>query len=327
VKEILLSLKSSAEEHLNLEEGAVTRVVIGHPVVFPNAEGANSDELHKKALNVIKEAARAIGFREIQFVSEATASGLVAQISEGKILALDFGAGTFDVSTAECQNGQTTILATHGSIVGGNKIDLDLFDRLVSQRMGLGSKYSGVSPSKGVSNSIVSQLSSLNGFVRALHSRDIRGTVAVKKSDEGNEGLYEADALLRSGNGIDVYRAIQHAKAELSTRRKVSLNYQLPGMSKTIIHFPITVLNSVVDKHMPQIWEPIDQALSDSEWNDADVEFLLLTGGSSQLSRFRSLIQKRFNNGEIIQNDSFTSVVTGLAIWARSNWGLNDGET
>ena len=235
VAAVMQELVESANKSYNLKSGVVNKVVLGRPVVFPGAEGRNSEILESNALQILEQAARKVGFREIVFLDEGSASNYGMNIESGNCLSLDFGAGTFDVATAKKQPGkQTVVLSSHGADVGGNEVDEKLFDLYLGQRMGLGSTIKGISPVH-VTQRTANLLKSLRNYTRALHMPEIRAEIEEAKTKPGGEPLYEAAALLSSGQGISVYQAIQKSKIELSSNTSSNISYKLPGQAPTNI--------------------------------------------------------------------------------------------
>lgn len=299
-----------------VDMSGVTKVILGHPVVFPGEEGVEDDSLSLKAKEILRRSAERCGFNEVFFIDEAQAASHALSLPEGRSLIVDFGAGTLDVAGVERKGDSTQVLATHGAILGGNDIDYAIFDRLIAERMGLGSTYFGTLP-KGIGLRTATLLKTLRGYVHALHDRDIQGEIRKQKDVLGNESLYEAHALLASGNGVEVYRSIQKAKAALQRNMSTEIRYQLPGLVETRIPFEASTLSEIVNELMSTVWKPIQATLEDCSWTETDVQFLLLTGGSSQLEQFRRNLCSLFPSAEVLQSDPFLTVAKGLAEFGR----------
>lgn len=303
-------------EKRGIDSSGVKRVILGHPVVFPGEEGVEDDSLSLKAKEILRRSAEKFGLDEVFFIDEAQAASHALSLPQGRSLIVDFGAGTLDVAGVERRGNSTQVLATHGAVLGGNDIDYAIFDRLLAERMGLGSTHLGTLP-KGIGVRTATMLKTLRGYVRALHDRDVQGEVRMQKDVPGNESLYEAHALLSSGSGVDVYRSIQKAKAVLQQDVRTEIRYQLPGLVETRIPFQVSTLNEIVNEVMSTAWKPIQATLEDCSWSETDVQFLLMTGGSSQLQQFRHNLSSSFPSAEVLQSDPFLTVAQGLAEFGR----------
>lgn len=317
---VMSELVADANRAHGIKHGAVTKVVLGRPIVFPGSEGIDSCNLESNAMEILKSAAKKVGFKDIVFLDEGSASNYGMNIRTGRCLSLDFGAGTFDVATAlKEKNDKTTVLASHGADVGGNKVDEMLFDLFLSQRMGLGSRIKKIPPIF-VSQRTANLLSNLRNYTRALHMPDVLAEIQIASTKMGGEQLIEAASLLSSGQGVLIYQAIQKAKMELSIKHHTEIKYQLPGLAPVSIPIDREALDGTVNAFLPEIEEAIEQALLDSSWKNSDVDYVLMTGGSSQLYRFRERMNELFPNAKFVDSDPFLTVARGLGLRARELW-------
>ncbi len=85
---------------------------------------ANFDDIQRKE---IKKAAEDAGLKVLRILNEPTAACIgygLRNLSEGKIIVLDMGGGTFDVSLMEVEDGVFQVVATDGDpCLGGNDFD------------------------------------------------------------------------------------------------------------------------------------------------------------------------------------------------------------
>lgn len=317
---VMSELVADSNRAHGLKSGSVKKVVLGYPIVFPGAEGEDSSILERNAIEILKEAATKVGFREIAFLDEGSASNYGMNIRSGRCISLDFGAGTFDVATALKEiDDKTTVLSSHGADIGGNKIDEMLFELFLSQRMGLGSRIKKIPPLY-VSQRTANLLMNLRNYTRALHLPDVLSEIQIASTKPGGEPLMEAASLLSSGQGILVYQAIQKAKIELSKNFRSEIKYQLPGLAPISVPIDREALDGVVNSVLPLVEKAIGQSLLDSNWEYSEVDFVLMTGGSSQLQRFRERMNELFPNAKFVDSDPFLTVVRGLGLRARELW-------
>ena len=67
--------------------------------------------------------------------------------------------------------------------------------------------------------------------------------------------------------------------------------------------------------------ETITRALNQAAVSPADVDRVLLTGGSAYIPAFRGDMVAMFGADRLEQRDAFTAVVHGLGVRARQLWG------
>ena len=131
VEKMLAFIKQETEYVKGVE---LKQVVIGRPVNFHGLQGNNGNV---QALQIIDEAAKKVGFKDIEFlmepaaVAEAVAYDYERQLKDDRVvLILDLGGGTTDCSMIKLgpsyinsQSRENCILSYSGKRLGG--IDLD----------------------------------------------------------------------------------------------------------------------------------------------------------------------------------------------------------
>ncbi|MGO8805033.1 MAG: Hsp70 family protein, partial [Candidatus Bathyarchaeia archaeon] len=121
---ILKKIKKDAETYLGEK---IDKAVISAPAYFNNNQR-----------NATKEAGEIAGFEVLRIVSEPTAASLaygMAKLGKNlKIAVLDLGAGTFDVTILDINNGLFHVLSTSGDVhLGGKDMDDEILDYLVEE--------------------------------------------------------------------------------------------------------------------------------------------------------------------------------------------------
>jgi len=119
---ILKKIKQDAETFLGEK---IDKTVISAPAYFNNNQR-----------NATKEAGELAGFEVLRVVSEPTAASLAYGLDnvgkDLKIAVLDLGAGTFDVSILQVNNGIFQVMSTSGDIhLGGKDMDDAILDYLI----------------------------------------------------------------------------------------------------------------------------------------------------------------------------------------------------
>lgn len=122
---ILADLKRSAEKYLG---EPVTKAVITVPAYFDNSRR-----------EATKEAGQIAGLEVVRIINEPTAAALAYGLDKkanSKIVVIDPGGGTFDVSVLSIGDGVTQVLATHGDThLGGDDWDRALVDYVATEFM------------------------------------------------------------------------------------------------------------------------------------------------------------------------------------------------
>jgi molecular chaperone DnaK len=121
---IIKKIKKDAEAHLGEE---IEKAVISAPAYFNNNQR-----------NATKEAGELAGLEVTRIISEPTAASLAYGLDNAeknlKIAVLDLGAGTFDVTILQMNNGIFQVMSTSGDIqLGGKDMDDAVLNYLVSE--------------------------------------------------------------------------------------------------------------------------------------------------------------------------------------------------
>jgi len=120
---ILANIKKSAEEYLGEK---ITDAVITVPAYFSDSQR-----------QATKDAGKIAGLNVLRIINEPTAAALAYGLDkkkDEKIVVVDLGGGTFDVSVLEIGDGVFEVKATNGDThLGGEDFDLRLIDYLADE--------------------------------------------------------------------------------------------------------------------------------------------------------------------------------------------------
>ena len=110
---------------------SVEQTVIGRPINF---QGLRGEESNQQALKILTNAAKRVGFKDVEFQFEPVAAGFEYEASlrkETKVLVVDIGGGTSDCSMllmgpkqAILSDRSKDLLSHSGERVGGNDFDI-----------------------------------------------------------------------------------------------------------------------------------------------------------------------------------------------------------
>jgi hypothetical chaperone protein len=283
----------------------VTRVVLGHPVVFAGAAGDPDSPANVAGRRRLVEAAELAGFEEVELCPEPEAAGLAGDEAAGTVLLADFGAGTYDVAVLDRRGAALTVRALEGVDIGGSRFDEVLFETVVAPELGL----------LGLPSWLLNDLRSLAGVMLLMADPDLSSLL----ERIGGPAARTVAAILYSGDAYGFYRAIETAKIALSDRERAELVIDVPGAAvrATVTR---TQFETAVGPELEALDAVTRRALDAAGLRPADVDVVAVTGGSSQIPAFQRLLGALCPGAELRREAAFTSVVRGLGARARALW-------
>jgi hypothetical chaperone protein len=125
-------------------------------------------------------------------------------------------------------------------------------------------------------------------------------------------------ALLYEGHAYDFYKAIESAKIALSDADATEIEFGPLNLRVTVRR---SAFESMIRPELELVAETTRRALAEARIAAADVERVLLTGGSAYIPAFRTELASTFGAEKLEQRDAFTAVVHGLGVRAQQLWG------
>ena len=308
---VLLRIRGSIELELDEPLGDIH---LGHPVKFEGHE-------NQLAFDRLEEACGHAGIEQMSFYPEPVAATLSYLHGEkpaanGRVLAVDFGGGTLDLSVVEYAGPTFKVLATMGLSIGGDHIDQLIFRELLFPQLGKGERWSRVKDGVEIESEFpfeVYEDKLLNWAVTyILNQNQYRSKIAdrIRQGGDGKEKFERLQDLITHNYGYLVFQAIKDAKADLS-----SLNHTLIDIPELdlSIKFERSTLEELMQDMLVQIGDVISEVLDLAGLYSTAIDVVIRTGGSSQIVAVKGLLEERFP-GKVIEHDPFTSVAAGLAI-------------
>jgi molecular chaperone DnaK (HSP70) len=241
----------------------------------------------------VKDALRHLGVRRVRFVDEpvAAALGYGVNVSQNKtILVVDVGGGTMHVVLARlspraAMGGEATVLAKRGRPLGGNAVD---------------------------------------GWVLEELSGELRQDVDPRDEDESSRlwrRLMLAEAC-RVKEAVFFKDEAEFLMSPLgsSTRSAVPL----PGSAK--ITLTRERLRAILERRgfYRGLAASVDEVLEQAKIGSADVDEVLLVGGSTLLPGFFSLLEERFDRQRLRAWRPFEAVAYGGACFGADRMSAQD---
>ena len=311
-KFILRHLKRQADERLNAD---VKRVLIGYPVVFVGAEGDQFETLQTLALKRLEKAARLAGFKEVEFLEEPTAALYHDDLTSGINVALDFGAGTFDISIVQYRSRPrraTEVLATNGIAIGGDRFDCAVFKLALHRRLGFGD----LSYADSIEDACTTA-----GMLHLVREPNARHRLANYVHNRPRSGLRILKRIIERGQAYALSKAVEKAKIKLSKATTATVELFRPDAGINIQEeICRDDFDESISDDLNQVFEVIDRTLRDAEVSPRDVDQVILTGGSCRIPAFRRRVHSKFRSSRISEVSVASRVALGLAQESRRLW-------
>ncbi|MEX6506507.1 Hsp70 family protein [Jiella sp. M17.18] len=296
---------------------AADTVVLGRPVHFVDEDEAAD----RAAQDQLEAAARAQGFRHIEFQFEPVAAALYYErqvTAEELALVVDIGGGTSDFSVvrlsperSRATDRLSDILASTGVHVGGTDFDRLLSIAAVMPLLGLGSETADGKRRMPVWYfNDMATWHRINTLYTPKIARDIAG---LKKEAAEPDKLARFEHMLRHRSGHRLAGAVETAKIALSDAGETLIRLKEAGL---LLEAPATraEFEQATAELVGRIGSAVDHSLAVAGVAPEAVETVILTGGGAQVPAVRAAATSRFPAARIAQSDAFGSVGLGLAI-------------
>ncbi len=308
----LKSLRTRAMESLGKE---LDEVVMGRPARFsidPKADAFAQERL--------KKAAELAGFSQVSFLIEPIAAALAYEATltrDELVLVADFGAGTSDLTlmwlgpTRRVKTERRgDVVASSGVYVGGDRFDAAIMKHKLLPYFGQGSTYEVGFKRMPIPTYVLSRLLSWNemSLIRERSTRELIDQML--KTSDSKDAIAALHDLVMYNLGYRLYRAIEQAKVELSTKKKATVVF-----SDERVHIEEVVTRAEFDAFCTPLIDELeactDELLARAP-RELRIDSVFLTGGSSQIPAVRALFARKFGEDRLRTADAFTSVVEGL---------------
>lgn len=318
VASMMSNIKSLTEATLGRN---VTQTVIGRPINF---QGLKGEESNQQAIQVLTNAAKRVGFKDIEFQFEPVAAGFEFEASldkETKVLVVDIGGGTTDCSMilmgpnqAVHSNREQDLLSHTGERVGGNDFDIALALKGIMPHFGLDSELKTGKPMP--SNSFwqavaINNINEQTEFYSASNGRYLEQLIRDAKQPELLERLLTVQQQKLS---YKVVNAAEQTKIALTDNQshEVLLDDIAESLAMTLSRENFA---SACQRELTSIANLMKDAIAQAN-TKPDVVFV--TGGTAKSPIINAFLQQQFRQTPIVIGDHFGSVTAGLTRWANN---------
>lgn len=303
---------------LETQNGQVPdHVVLGRPVHFIDGDTAAD----RDAQDQLEAAARAQGFKHIEFQFEPVAAALHFERtldSEALALVVDIGGGTSDFSVLRLSPDRRSatdrrqdILSTSGVHVGGTDFDRQLNIAEVMPAMGRGSAT--IDGKRQLPVWYFNDMATWHKINQLYTPKVMRDIHSLQRESAEPEKLDRFKHLLEHRSGHRLAAQVEQAKIELTDATEAAITFTEPGLSLEI-ETTRDAFEVASARLVSKIGLAIDDALANAGVGPQAIETVILTGGGAQVPLVRSAATSRFPQARIAQSDQFGSVGLGLAV-------------
>lgn len=290
-------------------------LVAGRPVRFA---GESADDPLGEAR--LRGAYARVGWGGVQTALEPEAAGYrFARTLDGAATVLigDFGGGTSDFSVLRFEpGGPVQALGNAGVGVAGDSFDARIMDHVVAPLLGKGSTYRVFGKDMPVPAEYYSSFARWHRLSVMRAPRMMRDIETVARTAARPEQLQALLRLVRDEAGYALYRAVSGVKAALSGADEAALRFEHEGF-----RIDATIRRGEFERwigpELARIEAAADAALSQAGLEDARIDRVFLTGGTSLVPAVRAVFTRRFRERRVTGGGEFVSVAEGLALIGR----------
>jgi len=318
VAAMMSNVKKLTEEKLQRE---ITQTVIGRPINF---QGLHGEESNRQAINVLTNAAKRIGFKDVEFQFEPVAAGFEFEASlskETRVLVVDIGGGTSDCSMLlmgpELSNNDDRtqhLLAHSGVRIAGNDFDIQLALQGIMPSLGMNSllKTGKPMPTSSFYQALaINNINEQTAFYSAKNRRDL-----IQLSRDAKEtSIVERLVTVHDHKlSYQLVNAAEQAKIALSEQNQQTID--LNDISATLVtEVNRETLRSANKRTLASIADLMQSAVTQAQCKP---EVIFVTGGTAKSPVLSEFLQQQMPNIPVVVGDHFGSVTSGLARWAET---------
>lgn len=313
---LLTRVRTRAEAYLQTE---VRQVTLGRPVQFSGDALAD-----QRAEQRLREAATLAGFEQITFVAEpvAAASFYLNGIDKPEtVLIFDFGGGTLDLTLLQVnEQGEHTILATHGVLVGGDDLDSALMRSRIARHFGTEAAmdFSYNQHPIPFPEDLADLLNHWQTIPILSQPQHLEVLQRAKRYSPEADKFAALIALVTRNHGFALFEQIEQNKRALSAQPQAPINMQVDD-----IHLALTVtrpqFNLAIGEALAEARQGVRATLALVGIAPSEVDAVVTTGGSSVIPIFQQMLTYECPAARLVPLDTFSGVVNGLAIRAHAH--------
>ncbi|MGV2872318.1 molecular chaperone [Colwellia sp. E150_009] len=316
VAAMMSNVKKLTETTLGYE---ITQTVIGRPINF---QGLHGEESNRQAIEVLTNAAKRIGFKNVEFQFEPVAAGFEFEASltkETRVLVVDIGGGTSDCSLllmgpklSSCEDRTQHLLAHSGVRIAGNDFDIQLALQGIMPSLGMNSLLKTGKPMPTSSFYQALAINNINEQTAFYSAKNRRDLVQLSRDAQNTEMVERLLTVHDHKLSYQLVNAAEQAKIALSEHDKHTINLDniSEQLSADVTKETLCTANA---RTLSSIGNLMQSAVNQAQ---CQPEVIFVTGGTAKSPVLSDFLQQQMPNIPIVVGDHFGSVTSGLARWA-----------
>ena len=300
---------------------SVEQTVIGRPINF---QGLRGEESNQQALTILTNAAKRVGFKDVEFQFEPVAAGFEYEASltkETKVLVVDIGGGTTDCSMllmgpkqAVLSDRTNDLLSHSGERVGGNDFDIAFALKGIMPSFGLDSLLKSGKPMPSNSYWQAMAINNINHQTEFYSAANGRFLAQLIRDAEQPELLTRLLTVQQQKLSYRVVNAAEQSKIAITeqTQQQVDLSDIDEGLSVMLDRDGFA---KACKRELSSIANLMTDAISQA---NCQPDVVFVTGGTAKSPVLNQFLQAQFNHVPIVIGDHFGSVTAGLTRWAKT---------
>ena len=300
---------------------SVEQTVIGRPINF---QGLRGEESNQQALTILTNAAKRVGFKDVEFQFEPVAAGFEYEASltkETKVLVVDIGGGTTDCSMllmgpkqAILSDRTNDLLSHSGERVGGNDFDIAFALKGIMPSFGLDSLLKSGKPMPSNSYWQAMAINNINHQTEFYSAANGRFLAQLIRDAEQPELLTRLLTVQQQKLSYRVVNAAEQSKIAITeqTQQQVDLSDIDEGLSVMLDRDGFA---KACKRELSSIANLMTDAISQA---NCQPDVVFVTGGTAKSPVLNQFLQAQFNHVPIVIGDHFGSVTAGLTRWAKT---------
>ena len=316
VAAMMSNIKTLTEEKLGY---GISQTVIGRPINF---QGLHGEESNRQAINVLTNAAKRVGFKEVEFQFEPVAAGFEFEASltkETKVLVVDIGGGTSDCSMLlmgpklkdnDCR--VEHLLAHSGVRIAGNDFDIQLALQGIMPSLGMNSLLKTGKPLPTSSFFQALAINNINEQTEFYSAKNRRYLMQLSQDAQESKIVERLVTVHDHKLSYQLVNAAEQAKILLSETNQQTIDlHDVCEQLKTEVDREI--LHSANKRTLASIGELMESAVTQAQ---CQPDVIFVTGGTAKSPVLSEFLQQQLPNIPVVVGDHFGSVTAGLARWA-----------
>ena len=316
VAAMMSNVKMLTEAQLQRE---VTQTVIGRPINF---QGLHGEESNQQAINVLTNAAKRIGFKDIEFQYEPVAAGFEFEASlnkETRVLVVDIGGGTSDCSMLlmgpefSLNDNRTEHLLAHSGVrIAGNDFDIQLALQGIMPHLGMNSFLKTGNPMPTASFYQALAINNINEQTEFYSAKNRRDLIQLSRDAKETAIVERLITVHDHKLSYQLVNAAEQAKINLSVQNTqiISLDDISDDLETNVDRAMLKKANS---RTLASIGDLMQSAVNQAQ---CQPDVIFVTGGTAKSPVISEFIQQQIPNTPVVIGDHFGSVTSGLARWA-----------